>query len=770
MLVRNAITAISEDEPRQARSGAESVETELRPGRFAAFLGLLVAISFGGVLFGGRTFVFRDFGLFSYPVALFHRESFWRGELPLWNPLSYCGLPFLAQWNTMTLYPPSLIYMIFPLSWSLPFFCIAHLFWGGLGMYFLAKSFTRHSMAAALAGVAFSFNGLTLSLMMWQSHEATFSWVPWVLWLGQRAWREGGNALLCGTIAGAMQMLAGGPETIALTWVFLFLLACGDWIRKEAPRRAVVCRFVSMVILVTLICAAQLLPFLQLLVHSQRDSGFGSGGWSMPAWGWANLIVPLFHTTPSPQGIYLQDGQYAFSSYYVGGGLVLLIMIAVRYATDWRARLAALLLLIGLILALGDSGVLYRLVRACIPALGFSRYPVKFVILVCALSPFVAAFGFEALARSRGKMGKFELGCMLTLLLLMAGILLLQPKSSQQTWRATETNGLQRAAVLLSLFLLIELYLRTKARQQLICGGLILVVFWLDFQTHMPNVNPTVSPVAYSANWVESGRNWKSRPKLGEARAMVAPGPEKALNLHTIRSLEDTYMVHRLGLFSDCNLIEGIPKLNGFFSLVPAEINLATFMVYEQTNLNASGLLDFMGVSQVLTSADTFDWVERTKAMPLVTVGQQPLFSDDQTVLNGLAGSQIDLSSVVFLPTEARGTIAAAAQPLAKVSDTKFGAQTVSFRVLSPSESVAVVSQTYFPGWEAYIDGRPAKLWRANYAFQAVDVPPGQHEIKLKYRDKAFLVGVVLSGIGCLISVVFWVWCGPSAPLRALRN
>src|SRR5262249_29689981 len=84
-----------------------SVANWLNPARFALFLGLLVLATFPAVLSGSQSFVFRDYGLFGSPLASFYRESFWRGELPLWNPLNHCGVPFLAQWNTMVLYPPS---------------------------------------------------------------------------------------------------------------------------------------------------------------------------------------------------------------------------------------------------------------------------------------------------------------------------------------------------------------------------------------------------------------------------------------------------------------------------------------------------------------------------------------------------------------------------------------------------------------------------------------------------------------------------------------
>ena len=99
-----------------------------QPGavQFAIVLGLLIFAAFPQVLLGLQTFVVRDYGFFAYPLAHYQRECFWRGEVPLWNPLNNCGVPFLAQWNTMPLYLPALIYLVLPLPWSLSFFCLAH--------------------------------------------------------------------------------------------------------------------------------------------------------------------------------------------------------------------------------------------------------------------------------------------------------------------------------------------------------------------------------------------------------------------------------------------------------------------------------------------------------------------------------------------------------------------------------------------------------------------------------------------------------------------
>ena len=116
--------------------------------RFALLLVVLVLVDYGAVILGWKSFFFRDFGYFGYPLAHYHRECFWRGELPLWNPLSCNGLPFLAQWNTLTLYPLSLIYLLLPLPWSLNLFCVAHLVLAGTGMFVLARHWTGNRLAA----------------------------------------------------------------------------------------------------------------------------------------------------------------------------------------------------------------------------------------------------------------------------------------------------------------------------------------------------------------------------------------------------------------------------------------------------------------------------------------------------------------------------------------------------------------------------------------------------------------------------------------------
>src|SRR4051812_28507560 len=136
--------------------------------------------------------------------------------MPLWNPLNNCGIPFLAQWNTQTLYPGSLFYLLFPLPWSLGVFCLLHVFWAGIGMYFLAHRWTGSRMAAAVAGLAFGFNGLTWHCLIWPAYISSLAWMPWTVLAVESAWRKGGRQIVWAALAGAMQMLSGTPEVAVL--------------------------------------------------------------------------------------------------------------------------------------------------------------------------------------------------------------------------------------------------------------------------------------------------------------------------------------------------------------------------------------------------------------------------------------------------------------------------------------------------------------------------------------------------------------------------
>lgn len=769
---------------------ADSARPTFAPWQVGLWLAALIVASYPQVIFGLASFAARDFGFFAYPLAEFQRDCFWRGEWPLWDPYNNCGVPFLAQWNTMPLYPPSLLYLVLPLEWSLSCFSLLHLWWAGLGMYFLARRWTGDAFAAAFAGTAFAFSGFTLNLLMWPSHMATFSWLPWVVLTAEAAWRQGGKRIPLAAGVGALQMLAGGPETILLTWLLVTALWVTDWRQPNLPRGALLWRYPLLIALVAALAAMQLLPFLQLVGQAQREAGFTDLRWSMPASGWANFLVPMAFGTTGAEGIFLQRGQGWTSSYYLGLGTLWLALLAVRQGAVARFRRRAkpvnpapapsvpaagleprrvpIGLLVGfaaagLLCALGEHTPVYPALRKLVPQLGFVTYPVKYVLLAVFAAPLLAAW---ALAHFPNRADREAPPVQPTLwqggvLLGLIGAITLWTQLASQPGDnvpAALHSGISRAAILGLTGLALGLLARrgTAAWQPLLPMGLLLLT-WADVLTHEPPQNPTVPPWVYQRNLVRDRLAMNPQPALGQSRVMLAP--DRALDLYHFAAQDSTtnLLAKRTAFCANINQLDQVPKVDGFFSLTPRDFDNFLGFVYAVTNANWAGLEDFLGVSQYNSGTNLLDWQPRPHYRPLVTAGQRAIAADDSYTLWALAQPQFDPEATVFLPREAASTAGSITPGSARVNLTHVGNQTVDFSVDCAAPAVAVIAQTYYPNWRAEIDGQPAPLLRANVAFQAVALPAGTHQVHLGYRDRTWECGMAISlcmWVNCLVSYV----------------
>jgi hypothetical protein len=70
--------------------------------------------------------------------------------------------------------------------------------------------------------------------------------------------------------------------------------------------------------------------------------------------------------------------------------------------------------------------------------------------------------------------------------------------------------------------------------------------------------------------------------------------------------------------------------------------------------------------------------------------------------------------------------------------------------VKADQNAFLVLSDTYFTGWKAYLDGNPVKIFRANYNFRMVCVPSGKHEVKFIYRPMSVKLGILITSLGII--------------------
>jgi uncharacterized membrane protein YfhO len=727
------------------------IDAIFTPARLCVLLFLLMLALFPEIILGSHAFFYRDAGLFGYPAAYYIKNSLWHGELPLWNPYSTCGIPFLAQWNTMVLYPGSLIYLAFPLPWSMNTFLLAHIFFAAIGMYKLALRLFGNHFGATVAGLAFAWNGLMLQCIMWPCNLASLAWMPWVVLLCERAWKRGERSIVWAALAGACQMLTGSPEFTLITWMIIAVwFVAASWQRRRWcwMDTLVLC---GTAMLVAFLSAAQLLPTIDLIQHGDRTTSFAGGTWSMPWWGVANFFVPLFRCTPSVAGVWTQDEQQWTASYYVGVATLLLALIAIFRTRNLKTTLLTIAVLTGIVFAMGDNAGVLKIFKTIVPFLGFIRYPIKYIALTIFALPLLAAAGTSVFLGERCSKA-FPKACVIIAVaaLVVLAFIIGGPKEHRIDYL---DNGISRVvACLIAVTLLVTGTKVRTTRPQIICLFAALIVMGVDICFHMPSQNPTVITAAYERRPPQM----KTVPKLGESRAMVSAPVQVLMDNSAHPNPLKMYLGQRVVLFGNCNLLDCgwtnstdytcIPKVNGFYSLHLREQENVTKLLYS-TNLPVP-LAEFIGVSQVTSYEQLFGWDTFDHALPMATIGQQPVFADEQTTLQLL--QTFNPRETLVLRLDLKSSVTATRDESARLLQQRVGTHEQRYVVETKHATMFVVAQTYFHDWNAFVDGKRVPLLRANEAYQAIEVPAGKHNVRLIYRDNWFYAGVALSAIGLL--------------------
>ncbi|MGB0578101.1 MAG: YfhO family protein, partial [Limisphaerales bacterium] len=643
---------------------------------------------------------------------------------------------------------------------SLGIFCLLHLWFGGLGMFFLTRRWLGNPIAAAFAAVAFTVSGVALSCLIWPNYCVALGWMPWLMLAARRAWLEGGIWIPTAALAGTMQMLVGAPEFVMLTWLFLFALWLCD--RKDASNSMTwLVSLPAIVALITALSAAQLLPFFDLLENSQRHAGFQDTRWPMPIWGWANLFVPLFHYGKSDQGWYLQQGQFFLSSYHLGLAVMMMAIFAV-----WRQRNRFTWLLTGatllvLILALGHKGLLYTLWLKVMPGGGVARYPVKFMLLAAFTVPLLAGVGIKCFldqAQAKDKMRFKYFTIVMMVMLAEMLIIVVLAHWFQNKFDVVKDLRLNSSGHMILMGSFVLTFLKSADREIAIHLRKIHLVLALafvaaDLLTHMPKQNPTVSAKVLS---MPDERPVDQRPVFDGAvrRAMIVPGAEQALLKSKIAEWDKDIITKRLAYWSNLNLIDKIPKVNGSMTLRMRHQDEVQSALYpkEGDAPAAEALKDFLCVAWQTHPTILVGWTNRTTALPLVTAGQSVRVSNDDVIAD-LISTNFNPRAYAWIAPDGFEFEAAPYASAVNASTTNliFGLNQLQFEVNADAPTVALIAQSYNQNWRAMVNDKPANVWRANHAFQAVEVPAGKSFVRLDYIDDSFRLGVIISGVSGLL-------------------
>jgi hypothetical protein len=191
-------------------------------------LAVLVASIYGGVLFGGLQFAFRDSAHFYYPLYYRVQQEWSAGRLPLWDQGENGGAPLLGSPAAAVLYPGKLLFALVPYPWGIRLYVIAHdllAFWAVIA---LTRSWGVSPTGATLAGLCYAFGAPVLCNYFNVIYLVGAAWIPLGLRAGDRWLRLRRRwALVELALTLAMEVLGGDPEAAYLSMLCVLGYAIG---------------------------------------------------------------------------------------------------------------------------------------------------------------------------------------------------------------------------------------------------------------------------------------------------------------------------------------------------------------------------------------------------------------------------------------------------------------------------------------------------------------------------------------------------------------
>ena len=144
-----------------------------------------------------------------------------------------------------------------------------------------------------------------------------------------------------------------------------------------------------------------------------------------------------------------------------------------------------------------------------------------------------------------------------------------------------------------------------------------------------------------------------------------------------------------------------------------------------------------------------------TRVFPRTFLVDGYVVRDGNDARRTLRDGLVDFRRVVLLeqdpPAAVRPVPATTAAEVGTATFANYGNERVTIRTDAPGQRLLVLSDVHYPGWQASVDGVTAPLYRANFAFRAVPVPAGRHEVAFEYRSPAVRAGLAISGVAAFV-------------------
>jgi len=680
--------------------------------------------------------------------------------VPLWNQFSGCGMPLVGDIQATVLAPVHFALACFPNVRTYNLILVGEIGFCLLGAYALARLLTLERLPAALAALAYTFSPYVLYYLELLSGTSQALLPALLAGYVYTARFAGRLSLLLATLMTATFVLSGHPESSLYGVVFacVLYLTVGYWRIRVQGRSSlaslVLWRNLLIIGLLSFgLCAPVLLPFIEFL-NCGDSYKYGDGAAAFAPW--QGLVLNLIQPCYGP------------SSPFLGALAWALLPVSIFTVKKHRLLVMALaaLALVSITL-IGRLGWLDTLLKVRPLSYLITVYLIPLFLLFVSL---LAGFGLQALtalrlpnqfrrakALSKVLSVATSIAVLLPLAIFYSGISLSR-FDFDQTVPAMhfELQSVVVNIALLGIFYVLTSFFHRNACNKLVVWSAVILNF-----TSSLIVARTALPIQPHFDF--------PRTQITDFFALH-PGRIVSIVEHVLKP--------------NSNVVYGIPSLRVHNPLLPARF--AEFAVICGANLDdfrnqsyndIADLIDLASVKylvtqfkplparykQVYVSSEGIGVYENPQSLPeAYLVANCHFVASKAEARSILTSGSFDPHQQVILEQGEPSSAAVEVSSWHHVQKTIAGltpARPSPNRVLvsysSPKPSCLVLTDTFYPGWKATIDGKDAAILRANFLFRAVMVPAGDHTVTFDYDPFSFRLGVAFALISFFLMLAF---------------
>lgn len=721
-----------------------------------------------------------------FPFKVLASDIIKHFSLPLWNPYNGAGMPLLATMHVGFLTPFNSFFIFLPgqLAWAL--YIMIQPFLIGLFTYLFCRKIGLSFKATIFSALTFILSGFVITRLIFGEYIYTLSMLPLILYLIESYLQNNKNRLIL-LLPPAILFLfiSGQPQIILYVLVFstFYLLYRWEQVRKNDCIPVKKLLYVIILFLIGFgLSAIQLLPTLELFSQagiSPSSSKFIFDRFLLPSQHLITIIIPNYFGN---QATYNYWGTADYIETVVSIGLIPIFFAFLSFEGKRKMQLFFFSFAIISILSTLNWFGAKLFFSIPLPIISTGAPSRIFAFTTFSIS-ILAGYGFDNWASAQ-KINKQTLIKVIIFILILA-ILLIGTFSFYQLKVSCNNkfildcrlialrNTLFETAVFsigLILFFLRMVFKKESLKAIAPFAILLLIIFLgiynsTKFLPFSPKSSflPENNLIKFLISKTSDGR------VFGFGEANIKTDFATYFRFFDPNYYDPLYNKRYGELISYANS-------GKILSLKRSDIEIVNnISISDEAEQRRFRLLNMLGIKylvyrkseapksqeeEILWEDDKW-YVKFNSTLPHVyLVNDFQVINSDEKLLERLFSLEFNPKNTVLLEKNVSSFLLEKSSEISedeKVTIVDYHPNKVSLKSNTLSNHFLVISDNYFPGWKAYIDGEEKPIYRANYTFRAIEVPKGVHKIEFSYQPQSLKLGIIISFISFLLLIYFFL-------------